>query len=103
MGVSLRAACEEAGISCRDLANDLFLSWDQARTLAGDPLATIGNHTVSHATLGSLSDSAAEKYQEILANPTTRLFGIIIAWQCFGQIFRPIFNYSLHLLYPHTY
>ena len=50
-----------------------------------------------------LSDSAAGKYQDILANPTTRLFGIIIAWQSFGQIFPPIFRYSLHLLYPNAY
>ena len=50
-----------------------------------------------------LGGTAAAKYQEILWNPTTRLFGIIIAWQTFGQIFRPIFRSSLHLLYPHAY
>ena len=37
-----------------------------------------------------LSGTAAAKYQELLANPTTRLFGVIIAWQMFGRIFQPI-------------
>ncbi len=50
-----------------------------------------------------LGDRAAGKYQEILANPTTRLFGIIIAWQSFGRIFPGVFDFSLHLLYPHIY
>jgi Zn-dependent protease len=47
-----------------------------------------------------LSESACEKYQEILWNPTMRLFGIIIAWQIFGRIFPVIFRFALHLLYP---
>lgn len=47
-----------------------------------------------------LSDSAAEKYQEILWNPTTQLFGLVIAWQVYGRILPDILGFSLHLIYP---
>ena len=47
-----------------------------------------------------LSQAACEKYQEILWNPTTRLFGIVIAWQVYGKIFPDIFRFAFRLLYP---
>jgi len=47
-----------------------------------------------------LSESACEKYQEVLWNPTMRLFGIIVAWQLYGRIFPDIFGFALRLLYP---
>ena len=50
-----------------------------------------------------LGGSVAEKYQEMLWNPTMRLFGIIIAWKVFGQIFPSVFHTALHYLYPTTY
>ena len=50
-----------------------------------------------------LGGSASEKYQELLANPTMHLFGIIIAWNVFGKIFPSIFHIALHNLYPGTY
>ena len=50
-----------------------------------------------------LTGTAAEKYQELMWNPTTSLIGMIIAWQTFGALYGPIFHYSLHLLYPHAY
>ena len=50
-----------------------------------------------------LSKAGCEKYQELLWNPTTRLFGMVIAWQCYGKIFPFIFGSALHLLYPGAY
>ena len=50
-----------------------------------------------------LSEAGCEKYQELIRNPTTRIFGMIIAWQCFGKILPAIFNFALHLLYPGAY
>jgi Zn-dependent protease len=47
-----------------------------------------------------LGESACEKYQEVLSNPTMRLFGIIVAWQIYGRIFPDIFGFALRLLYP---
>ena len=50
-----------------------------------------------------LSESGCEKYQELLRNPTTQIFGMIIAWQVYGKISPFIFRYALHLLYPGSY
>ena len=50
-----------------------------------------------------LSESACEKYQEILWNPTMQLFGIIVAWQIYGRIFPSIFRFAIHLLYPDSF
>ena len=50
-----------------------------------------------------LSESGCEKYQELLANPTLRLFGIIIAWRAFGGVFPIFWKLALHFLYPHSY
>jgi Zn-dependent protease len=47
-----------------------------------------------------LSESACEKYQEILWNPTMRFLGIVIAWQIYGRIFPVTFRFALQLLYP---
>ena len=50
-----------------------------------------------------LDESTSEKYQEMLWNPTIRLFGMVIAWQLFGRVFPPIFHFALHVLYPQSY
>jgi peptidoglycan/xylan/chitin deacetylase (PgdA/CDA1 family) len=42
------------GISLPSVANDYFMSGDELRDFAGDPLVTIGAHTTSHAALSTL-------------------------------------------------
>ena len=64
------------------------------------PLPPLDGSAIPLFFLGGI---AAEKYQELLSNPTLRLFGMVVAWQAFGQIFPAIFKYSLHLLYPLAY
>ena len=64
------------------------------------PLPPLDGSTIP---LFFLSDSAGAKYQEMLRNPTLRLFGMVIAWQSFGKIFPAIFRFALHLLYPNAY
>lgn len=39
------------------LAGELAMSWEDLATLAGDPLATIGAHTISHPMLSSLVEA----------------------------------------------
>ena len=46
-----------------------------------------------------LSSSAAEKYQEFMWNPSMQLFGVLIAWQIFSPLFRPIAEVALRLLF----
>lgn len=56
----LRAACEAHGLTVGATFDENFLSWDQLRVLARDPLVTIGVHTITHATLPQLpGDQAA--------------------------------------------
>jgi len=47
-----------------------------------------------------LSRSAWERYEALLANPTVRLIGLVVAWQVFGRIFSPIHTVALNVLYP---
>jgi peptidoglycan/xylan/chitin deacetylase (PgdA/CDA1 family) len=56
---SLRQACEKRGLNVGEILDRHFLSWDQLRTLAQDPLATIGVHTVTHAMLARLPEEQA--------------------------------------------
>ena len=39
--------------------SELFMSWDELRELAQDPLVSIGAHTTSHLALAKLSEEAA--------------------------------------------
>jgi len=47
-----------------------------------------------------LNDSANHRYQEILHMPMLSLVGLLIAWQVFPYIFRPIYILALRILYP---
>lgn len=47
-----------------------------------------------------LPTATAQRYQEIMREPMWSLLGLIIAWNVFGQIFRPIHTLALNLLYP---
>jgi peptidoglycan/xylan/chitin deacetylase (PgdA/CDA1 family) len=76
---SMWGAAEVAGASDR-----LFLSWDQVRELARDPLVTIGAHTLTHPVLRSLPE--AEAAAEIA--------------QCRGVIERHVGSPVLHFAYP---
>jgi len=55
-----RGIAERAGIDMAALIQDLSLTWGEIEWLSGDPLVTIGAHTVSHSALARLSDAEAE-------------------------------------------
>lgn len=50
-----------------------------------------------------MSDRLAIKYQEILAQPGFMLLGLLVAWNIFPLIFRPVFGLAVDLLYPGIY
>ncbi|MFA7438313.1 polysaccharide deacetylase family protein [Castellaniella sp.] len=67
-GLSGQAAYEKVMGSAGDvdwaaLCAAHALDWSQVRTLADDPLVTIGSHTITHPVLAELSETAA--YDEI--------------------------------------
>jgi Zn-dependent protease len=48
-----------------------------------------------------LPAAAATRYQQLLfGNPALSLVGMVVAWQLFGTVFRPIFLLAVNLLYP---
>jgi peptidoglycan/xylan/chitin deacetylase (PgdA/CDA1 family) len=49
----------KARVSDEALISEQFVSWDELRKLAADPLITIGGHTVTHASLSELDDGRA--------------------------------------------
>ena len=46
------------------------------------------------------SPSAAEAIFRFMRQPAVRIAGMFIAWNFFGQVFRPILLFAGHLLYP---
>ncbi len=48
-----------SGFDMRATADKLCMDWDEIRTLASDPLVTIGAHTINHVMLGKAGDDAA--------------------------------------------
>lgn len=50
---------DRAGLDHKSQCRRLVMDWDEIRAIAGDPLATIGAHTVRHYALAKLGDGAA--------------------------------------------
>lgn len=56
----MAAACESQDVRLTELLDGLFLSWEQLKQMAADPLCMVGVHTVSHAMLATLPLQEAE-------------------------------------------
>jgi peptidoglycan/xylan/chitin deacetylase (PgdA/CDA1 family) len=64
--VAIRALAEAHKFDLAALARELVMDWDEVRTIAADPLCSIGAHTMTHAALARLSQRAA--FDEIAAS-----------------------------------
>ncbi|MBL8583405.1 MAG: polysaccharide deacetylase family protein [Rhizobiaceae bacterium] len=58
-GSALNAIAGSAAIAPDDLRRHLLMDWDEVRTIAAHPLATIGAHTVNHFMLKRLTRTKA--------------------------------------------
>ena len=47
-----------------------------------------------------MSPETAVRYQRLLHQPALGWIGILLVWNFFGEIFDPVFRWSLRLLYP---
>jgi peptidoglycan/xylan/chitin deacetylase (PgdA/CDA1 family) len=81
--VAIRAISDKYGLDLADLAEELVMDWDDLRRIAGDPLCTIGAHTMTHPALARLPeeeafremrDSADRIEREIGKRPTSIAF-----------------------------
>ncbi|QPF84279.1 polysaccharide deacetylase family protein [Bradyrhizobium genosp. L] len=59
MQAEISALCARHGVDEGGIARELCLSWDELRGFAGDPLVTIGAHTISHCNLAKQSETIA--------------------------------------------
>ena len=56
---SIRYLAAQAGVDIAAMCRDLIMNWDELRTLASDPLATIGAHTCGHFAIAKLDPEHA--------------------------------------------
>lgn len=54
----------------------------------------------SNAPLLILPGAAARAWMKLTGHPQFRIIGIIIAWNIFGSIFRPLHSAVVHFLFP---
>ncbi|WP_201403841.1 polysaccharide deacetylase family protein [Kaistia sp. 32K] len=54
-------AAREYGLDTRLMVDREMLDWDEVRTLASDPLVTIGAHTVGHYAIAKLDSARARR------------------------------------------
>ena len=57
----VHALCLRCGVDDAAICRDLCMSWDELKSLASDPLVTIGAHSVSHCNLAHQSEAVARK------------------------------------------
>ena len=50
-----------------------------------------------------LSDSAADKYRELIRSPVFTMVGLVVAWKLFAIVYNPIENFGISLLFPGLY
>ncbi len=62
---TISALCADYGLDLKALCRREAMTWDEVRRLAGDPLVTIGAHTVNHYALAKLDrDTAISEMEE---------------------------------------
>jgi peptidoglycan/xylan/chitin deacetylase (PgdA/CDA1 family) len=81
----LGALCERHGVDQAALCRDLCMSWDELKGFAGDPLVTIGAHTITHCNLAQQREDVAREELEVSRARIEEKLG------------RPV----LHLAYPY--
>jgi peptidoglycan/xylan/chitin deacetylase (PgdA/CDA1 family) len=52
--IAIRSLSDRHGLDLAELARDLIMDWDEVRTIAADPLCSIGAHTMTHPALARL-------------------------------------------------
>jgi peptidoglycan/xylan/chitin deacetylase (PgdA/CDA1 family) len=55
------ALCARHGVDETAVSRDLCMSWDELKPFAGDPLVTIGAHTMTHCNLGKQTETIANQ------------------------------------------
>jgi peptidoglycan/xylan/chitin deacetylase (PgdA/CDA1 family) len=75
------ALCVRHGVDESAICRELCMSWDELKAFAGDPLVTIGAHTITHPNLAKQSEQVAlnelktsrERIETALGRPVLHL------------------------------
>ena len=75
------ALCARHGVDESAICRELCMSWDELKAFAGDPLVTIGAHTITHPNLARQSEQTAlnelrasrERIEAALGRPVLHL------------------------------
>ncbi len=81
----ISALCARHGIDEASICRELCMSWDELRALSGEPLISIGAHSISHCNLAKQTEETARTE---IAESRTRIE---------NELQRPV----LHLAYPY--
>ena len=57
----IAALCARHGVDETAISRDLCMSWDELKSLADDPLVTIGAHTITHCNLAKQTEANASR------------------------------------------
>ncbi len=85
IGREISALCARHGIDEASICRELCMSWDELRALSGEPLISIGAHSISHCNLAKQTEETARTE---IAESRTRIE---------NELQRPV----LHLAYPY--
>jgi Zn-dependent protease len=47
-----------------------------------------------------LGESTAQRYRDLMAQPTAQMIGLVLAWNLVGVVLNPVYATALNLLYP---
>jgi Zn-dependent protease len=47
-----------------------------------------------------LNESTAQRYRDLMAQPTAQMVGLVVAWNLMDVVLNPVYNTALNLLYP---
>ena len=64
----IRVLADRYDVDMEAMTRDLIMTWDEIRSLAADPLVTIGAHTRGHYAIAKLSPEEARKEMEASAD-----------------------------------
>jgi peptidoglycan/xylan/chitin deacetylase (PgdA/CDA1 family) len=81
----ITALCASHGVDETAICRELCMSWDELKRFAGDPLVTIGAHTITHCNLARQTEGSAGHE---MATSRARIEGVLQ---------RPV----VHLAYPY--
>lgn len=73
---AVRALAEAHGIDLDAQCRDLIMDWDELRTMAADPLVTIGAHTEDHYAVAKLTEHEAMSQMVGSADRIERELGV---------------------------